>query len=354
MSQLPNNSLLSLANVLGQRQEPHRASLAEPPGLGALLNLGLGQGITQRTAAPALSWTPTWPFVTRRFTTFIDNLALTDAQRVDGETKFKGVVKTLNQAYWNSDSETDHAFYIGSWAKHTRIRPPRDVDLYFLLPLEVFQRFEQYKGNKQSALLREVKDKLLASNPLSNIRGDGPVVLAAFWSFNVEIVPAFLLDANDRSYYVCDTKSGGSYKTTKPLHEVDAIESADQRNNSNVRRLVRMLKCWQAYCSVPIKSFYLELLATGFLDQWKYRDKGIFFYDWMCRDFFEWMIPKANSYLFAPGTYEAMHVGDNWKSRAESAYSRAAKACDHEHHSKEGDAGDEWQKIFGNEIPKWV
>lgn len=358
MSQPPSNSLLSLANVLAAAESPRQGS-----GLAAAvldsgapnINSGLGTlGLLQRAAAPTPVWTPTWPFVTKRFIAFMDNLALTDAQVADGITKFKGVVKTLNQAYWNSDSETEHAFYIGSWAKKTRIRPPRDVDLYFVLPIDVYNRFEQYKVNKQSALLQEVKGKLLASYPLSNIKGDGPVVLAGFWTFNVEIVPAFVCDANDRSYYVCDTKDGGKYKTTKPLHEVDAIEWADQRNNSNVRRLVQMLKCWQAYCSVPLKSFYLELIATDFLDQWAYKDRSYFYYDWMCRDFFAWLITKANSFLIAPGTYEIMWIGDVWKSKAESAYNRTVKACEHEYYGREGDAGDEWQKVFGTDIPKWV
>jgi hypothetical protein len=337
------------AALLGGAPAPRRGGLG-------LLNSAMNIPMASSTllgglAAGAPAWSPTWPFVTKRFTTFIDNLALTDAQVADGVTKFKGVVKTLNQAYWNSDSETDHAFYIGSWAKQTRIRPPRDVDLYFVLPNEVYWRFEKYSGNKQSALLQEVKAKLLASYPLSDIKGDGPVVLAGFWTFNVEIVPAFAL-AEERTYMVPITRDGGKYKTTKPLHEVDAIEWADQRNNNNVRRLVRMLKCWQAYCTVPLKSFYLELLATDFLDQWAYKDKSYFYYDWMCRDFFAWLITKANSFVMAPGTYEIMWIGDAWKSKAESAHGRAVKACDHEYYSREGDAGDEWQKIFGTDIPK--
>lgn len=370
MSQLPPKNLFPFTKAL----EPDRG----PQGLGSMLAamglpepkrhevgivaaaMGLGTPHNLRSdlafahPAAASAWSPTWPFVIKRFTTFLDNLKLTAVQRIDGEKKFKGVVKKLNQTYWNSDSETDHAFYVGSWAKQTNIRPPRDVDLYFLLPREVYFRFEQYKGNKQSALLQEVKGSLLESYPLSNIKGDGPVVHAAFWSFNIEVVPAFLLDASDRLYYVCNTKNGGSYKTTKPLHEVDAIEFADQSNNGNVRRLVCMLKCWQAHCSVPIKSFYLELLATDFLNQWQYRDQSYFYYDWMCRDFFQWMVKKANTCLRVPGTFELMNIGDSWKSRAVSAYNSALKACEYEQFSRERDAGDEWQKIFGSEIPKWI
>ena len=67
--------------------------------------------------------------------------------------------------HYGTNSETDHAFYIGSWAKNTRVRPPRDVDLYSLLPSHIYHRFEQYTpgANKQSALLQEVKSKLAAT-----------------------------------------------------------------------------------------------------------------------------------------------------------------------------------------------
>jgi hypothetical protein len=322
-----------------------------PSGNNSLADLLYGAPQTQ--SAATASTTSTWPFVVRRFTKFIDNITLTDAQLADGATKFKGVVSCLNAAYYGTSSETDHAFYIGSWAKHTRIRPPRDVDLYFVLPVEVYARFENYKGNKQSALLQEVRNKLLASYPTSDVKGDGPVVLAGFRTFNVEVVPAFAL-TEERTYWVPSTKNGGSYMTTKPLHEIDAIAAADNRNNNNVRCLVRMLKCWQANCSVPLRSFYLELLAIEFMDQWYFKDMSYFYYDWMCRDFFAWLLTKVNSHVFAPGTYEIMSIGDAWKSKAETASARALKACWYEKTDKESDAGEEWQKIFGTDVPRWV
>ncbi|MFC4275326.1 SMODS domain-containing nucleotidyltransferase [Achromobacter aloeverae] len=349
MSKNAGSDITSLADLLYGTQPKAQAVASTLLGTTRpTLETALGGLVDSQAAA-----SPTWPFVVRRFKKFLENIMLTDAQVTDGMTKFKGVVACLNAAYYGTNSETDNAFYIGSWAKKTRIRPPRDVDLYFVLPVEVYHRFETYSGNKQSALLQEVKAKLLASYPTSNIKGDGPVVLAGFWTFNVEVVPAFPL-TEDRAYWVPSTKNGGSYLKTKPLHEVDAIEAADQRNNSNVRRLVRMLKCWQANCSVPLRSFYLELLATEFIDQWAYKSMSYFYYDWMCRDFFAWLISKANSYVLAPGTFEIMWIGDSWKSQAETASMRAHKACEYEKTNKEGEAGDEWQKIFGADVPKWV
>lgn len=333
-------------------------------GLGIIAQAGMG--VSQSTTlgglglfglAAAVSL-PKWLYVAGRFKTFLGNLELTAKQVQDGIAKCAGVVSCLNEAYWGIKSETANAILIGSWAKNTCIRPPRDVDLYFVLPPAVYYRLQGYnqRVSKQSALLQEVKGKLRAvpSYRNSEIKGDGPVVLADFATYSIEIVPAFLLNYDDRSFYVCDTTSGGRYMTTKPLHEIDAINAADARANGNARRLIRMLKCWQAYCSVPIKSFYLELLAIDFLDQWAHKHESFFYYDWMCRDFFEWMITKANTFVVAPGTWDAKWLGDAWKSRAESALGRARKACDFERDSDMWNAGDEWQKIFGGDIPKFV
>ena len=243
MSQLPSKSLSSLANVLGTAEQPPQqrsladllASYASTPAS----NAGMGLSSLAQLAAPSASPpTPTWPFVIKRFTGFLDNIKLTEAQTTDGEKKFKGVVSCLNQAYYGTNSETDHAFYIGSWAKKTRVRPPRDVDLYFLLPVDVYHRFERYAAgmNKQSALLQEVKSKLAATYSKTELKGDGPVVYAGFWTFDLEVVPAFAL-TEDRAYWVPSTKNGGKYMKTMPLHEVDVIDEADKRNNNNVRPL---------------------------------------------------------------------------------------------------------------------
>jgi len=298
----------------------------------------------------------TFAYVVRRFEAFASSLWLTDRQLEDGVTKFKGITTRLNSAYRDTQSSTENAFLIGAWGKNTSIRPPRDVDMYYVLPNEVYHRYEAYGSgvNKQSALLQEVKRKLIDSYPRSVIKGDGPVVIADFSGWTVELVPAFLWDASERSYIVCNTKDGGSYITTMPYHEIENINAADERSNGNARPLIRMLKCWQANCSVPIKSFHLELLAIRFLDQWLYKAFSFMYYDWMCRDFFQWMLTRVNGLVLTPGTAEINWLGNAWQSRAESAYTRAARACQFEQDDMMLSAGDEWQKIFGTDIPRMV
>src|SRR5213595_2656276 len=93
--------------------------------------------------------------VSTRFSTLLDNLRLTDAQRTDGKTKQEGVRYALNRHYYDSYSSTDNSFLAGSWGKGTEIRPPRDIDVMFVLPFSVYDRYQQVQGNKQSQLLQE-------------------------------------------------------------------------------------------------------------------------------------------------------------------------------------------------------
>lgn len=291
-----------------------------------------------------------WIAVRPRFDQFHRNLALTDIQRQDALTKRAGVVSCLNRHYFGSSSATDNSFMIGSWGKNTAIRPPRDVDLYFLLPPAMYHRFQGYLWNQQSALLQEVKDVLANTYPDTDMRGDGQVVVVRFGSYAVEVIPAFLLQ-NGR-YWICDTHSGGAYKETDPWAEVQRIEAVDQTNNRNLRPLIRMLKAWQDCCSVPIKSVQLELLAADFLGQSPWRLQDFFWFDWIIRDFFAYLYYRANSFVVVPGTYELLILGDKWRSRSETAYYRAAKACDYEEGNSVLAAGEEWQKIFGYQIPR--
>jgi hypothetical protein len=326
---------------------------SQPTGLMSLSSLNaLAYCPPSPAAQPSLLNTPPrWIAVRKRFDQFHRNLALTLLQQQDGFKKRFSVVSCLNRAYYGTNSDIDNSFFIGSWAKDTAIRPPRDVDVYFLLPPAVYSRFQGYAWARQSALLQEVKNRLAATYSGTDMSGDGQVVVVNFGSYSVEVVPAFALTTPGR-YWICDTRNGGSYKETAPWDEVNQIEATDKANARNLRPLVRMLKAWQAVCSVPIKSFHLELVATEFIAQSPWRLNDWFYFDWITRDFFTYLYHRANGFVLVPGTFEVIALGDAWQSRTLSAYQRAVKACDFEYNNRVAEAGDEWQKIFGSDIPR--
>jgi hypothetical protein len=205
-------------------------------------------------------------------------------------------------------------------------------------------------GNKHSALLQEVKRVLKSTFPNTEMRGDGQVVVVGFARINVEVVPAFTFP--NGQYLICDTHNGGSYKFADPKAEMRFIAELHEQYVGNLRPLIMMMKAWQETCDVPIKSFWLELVAADFLRQYRYADKNYFWYDWMMRDFFAYLYNRAGSWVFVPGTGEAIFLGDKWRSRALTAYNHAVEACDNEYHDYVYLAGQEWQKIFGSQIPK--
>ena len=318
--------------------------------MGALQNL-YSPGIAEIQTIPA--YVPSghkWIAVRQRFEQFHRNLSLTLAQSADGSTKREGVIRCLNQRYYGQSSGDEHSLLIGSWGKGTATRPPRDVDVYFVLPYEVYCRYEERTGNRQTALLQEIKNVLSVPYPSTEMRGDRHVVMVGFGSYSVEVVPAILL--TDGRYWVCDTANQGNYKLTDPNAESKYIEQVDAANNRNLRPLIRILKSWQVYCSVPIKSFQLELVAAEFLAQSPWSQYDYFWFDWIVRDFFLYLHGKANCWLSIPGISEMSSLGNEWQSRTATAWARAVKACENEQSNFVEAAGEEWQKIFGQDIPK--
>jgi hypothetical protein len=285
------------------------------------------------------------------------NLQLLSGQVTDGETKHKGVVRTLNRAYWNSESETANRLLVGSWGKGTQVRPPRDIDVMFVLPVAVYSRFQQRTGNQQSQLLQEIKEVLLPSYPTTTMRGDGQVVVVGFNTFKLEVVPAFHRQGG--GFLICDTNNGGRYKWIDPLAELADFNTQDTTYNGNVRKLVQILKQWQRHCDVPIKSFHLEAMVKAVLPSvyyCGYPGGGCheWWFDWLVRDVFASMLGWGNCTFTMPTTGEVIYLGDAWLSKAHSAHARAVKASEYEQLNQNQAAGDEWQKIFGQMIPQLV
>ena len=281
---------------------------------------------------------------------FLANIKLTDIQKAAGSASRESVVSTLNWTYYSSSHNTSHSQYVGSWGKHTRVRPPRDVDVLYTLPVEVYNRFQARSGNKQSQLLQEVKSVLLNKFSNTDIRGSGPVVIVPFAGYKVELIPAFLL--TDGQFYICMTDNGGHYKKAAYDSELAEMTASNNASSKNTRDLVRMMKRWQAYCGVNIKSFYIELTSITFITTWAYKGKSTSYYDYMVRDYLEYLLRQKDSYVFAPGTCEAMNIGSAWESKAKTALINAKSACAYEASSSWAAAGEEWQKLFGPDIPR--
>ncbi|HMK37657.1 MAG TPA: hypothetical protein VK463_21470 [Desulfomonilaceae bacterium] len=294
-------------------------------------------------------WIPPPTTIGQRFQIFLDRLGLTWAQRLDGYVKIAGVTSSLNRHYYGVTASFSNSLFVGSWGKGTEIRPPRDIDLLFILPDIVYYRYQRVSWNRQSRLLQDVKSVLEKTYSRTQLRGDGQVVVVPFDSYGIELVPAFAL--RDGRFLICNTHSGGSYKIIDPVTEIQSIEQSNSGTSGNTRDLIRMIKRWQEYCNVPLKSFWIELLCKEFLETWVHAGKGYIWYDWMVRDFLAHIITRPFAWMFAPGTREFVFFGEAWKSKAFTAYWRAERACNYDYRKLSVSAAEEWQRVFGSDFP---
>lgn len=301
-----------------------------------------------------------WFYVDRRFERLFSAMDATPSQITDYRTKLEGLCKCLNDWYWPELPQGNSTFIIaGSWAKGTQARTCSDIDIIFLLPWAVKQRFDGRNGNRQSQILQEVKNVLLPSYPKSSIKGDGPTVVVDFDTIKVEIAPVFLdlngsrfLESPDFRTWVCHTKDDGEYKLSAPAAEIQKLSQINLRFNGNLAPLLRMIKVWRKTCNIPIKSIVAEQIAMDFLSQWYGNKYPYFWPDWLMRDFLEYMLLRANGWSLLPGTREVVYFGNEWVGRTQTALRAVQKACEYEQNNQNSLAGEEWQKIFGIFIPK--
>lgn len=304
------------------------------------------------------SYKPSWIFVRKRFESLFNETKYEQTQTNKFQASLEGLVSCLDKTYWPTKSDTSISYFItGSWRKDTQTPPESDIDIVYLLPWEMRDRYESRTGNKQSAILQEVKNVLLPSYPRSDIKGDGPTVVADLHLIKFEILPVFLapgstIDVRDPNLriWVCHTSDGGSYEIAAPIAELQLFNEVNKLASGNAVKLTRMLKVWKRYCAVPIKSVVLEGLVMRFLLDYEFSQKDAFWHDWMIRDFLSFMLLQSASISLA-GTGEQIPLGNDWASKAKSAHTAAVLACQYEENNLNIHAGTEWQKIFGNFVP---
>lgn len=288
--------------------------------------------------------------VASNFETFCKNLRMSD-QTVDNISyRTKRITKQLNKDFWGTTSETDHSFYSGSYGRGTDIHTS-DIDLLVRLPYSTYEKYNNYSSNGQSALLQAVKESIGKTYP-SYKRADGQVVKIDFTDgTSYEIVPCFL-NQDQESYTYPDTNYGGSWKTTNPKAEIRAFNELNKSSNKNLKRLCRMIRAWKNKHSVQMSGYLIDTLCYRFMQNWEHRTESYFYYDWMIRDFFDFLIRQSEQeYWYTPGSNRRISSPINFAYKAKQAKERALKAIQYEREGYQYSSNKEWREIFGTKFP---
>lgn len=286
------------------------------------------------------------------FSTFCANIQVQDGGTIS--TRYKNITRRLNSDYWTTTSDTAHSLYVGSYGRNTAIQGISDLDMIFQLPYSVYEQYNNYSGNGQSALLNAVKTSIEKTYSTTSIRADGQVILVPFNDgLTFEVVPAFI--NKDDSFTYPDSNNGGRWRTTNPKPEIEAIRARNAVCNGNLILLCRMMRSWKNKWNVPIGGLLIDTLAYQFIESYTYRDKSYLYYDYFCRDFFKWMAEQDENqeYWKAPGSGQYVYGKGLFQYKANRCYNISLEAIAHETASpkQEWSAKQKWRDIFGNSFP---
>ncbi len=286
------------------------------------------------------------------FSAFCSNIKVQDGGTIS--TRYRTITRRLNTDFWGSTSDTSHSLYVGSYGRNTAIEGFSDLDMIFELPSALYFQYDSYSVNGQSALLQAVRTSMQKTYSSSSIGADGQVVVVSFQDgITFEVVPVFVNKAG--SYTYPNSNNGGSWSTTNPRPEIQAIRDRNASCNYNLVPLCRMMRSWRRKWGVPIGGLLVDTLAYQFIQNYEYRDKSYLYYDWMCRDFFGWMSDqnKDQSYWRAPGSNQYVYGKGLFQYKAKQCYNLAVEAIAHEtaEPKREWSAKQKWRDIFGTTFP---
>lgn len=242
--------------------------------------------------------------------------------------------------------------YVGSFGRHTANGWISDIDMIFEMPASLKSKYDNYADNGQSVFLQSVKNSIAKTFWNTNLKGDGQIIEIVFSDdMRIEVLPAF--KNSDDTFTYADSNSGGSWKRTNPIPKINAINYGDSLTNNNLKRLCRMARAWKFFCNVPIKGLLIDTLASRFLTNWAYKKKSYLYYDWMSRDFFEYLKnqSKDQTTWYAIGSSQIIYNSENFRHKAIQAYNKSLEAIKYQSEDREWTAKQKWRDIYGHRFP---
>jgi len=284
------------------------------------------------------------------FEAFCNNLKVSSGESI--AYRYRRITNQLNFDFYGYENESYHSIYTGSYGRDTAIEGFSDLDILFWLPPKDYARFDGYSGNGQSAMLQEVRNSIQKTYPSSEVSGDGQVVVIGFTdNMRFEIAPGF--DLTDDRFKCPNSNGGGYWYITDPRAEQKAINEQNGTKNHNLKRLCRMARAWKRTWDVPIGGLLVDTLAYRFLEQWAWADKSYLFYDWISRDFFEYVMnqPESQAYWLAPGSNQQVYRKGNFEYKAKRCYNISLEAIEADSKGYEYTRNQKWKEIYGTYFP---
>lgn len=286
--------------------------------------------------------------LSQAFSDFANSLEIDNTEEID--KRVGRITKRLNEAYWESESNEDHRYVVGSLGRTTAVKGVSDLDLLFVLPKELKQQYDNREGNIQSQLLQDIKKEIKKTYPYTIVRGDGQVVVVTFTSVNfiAEVCPAF--ERSDGAFDYPDSNDGGSWKRTDPLPEIEESIKTTNDTNNNYRYICNMIRAWKNNSGFKFGGLLIDTLVYRFLEEYDdYKEATFENYLQLFKDLFYFLKTrnKEQKYWFALGSNQKVYnKKGTFVSRATKAYNKIEGLTE-----ESEDLYEILQEIFGDFFP---
>lgn len=289
------------------------------------------------------------------FRKFKSRLELNDKEQANASARQKEV-----REYLDTKFKIERSFLTGSYARWTKTKPLKDVDIFF----ELKEAERHYRGKAPSVILTDFHNALAdkygdkAKKQNRSINVDFGVKADAedntdYRLVSVDVVPAF---AKAEDYEIPDDDLGKWIMTNPEIHAAKAV-AAHQAYGNEWKGLVRMVKYWNnnpKHGEKPVKpSFLIEVMALqclhggwgGTFD----REIQALFATLADRIFDEWPDPAG----LGPPISNGMDAARKTRARTllRAAAQQATIAIDHVRRGRNGEALRTWRELFGPKFP---
>lgn len=292
------------------------------------------------------------------FRKFKSRLELNDREQENASKRQAEVRDYLDTKFLIASS-----FLTGSYKRHTKTKPLKDIDIFFVL--KESER-SKYRDKAPSVVLDDFHKALVEKYGEKAVRKQGRSVNVDFGVvvdaedntdyriLSVDVVPSFLFGDD---YEIPDTDKGSWIKTNPKIHAQKAID-AHQAFSNEWKGIVRMVKYWNNNprhgSDKPVKpSFLIEVMALeclygGWQGRFDYELEGLFS-TLADRIYDTWADPAG----LGPPISDGMDVTRKQRARdlLLAASRDARNAINLAKQGRNGDALKAWRELFGPKFP---
>ena len=237
----------------------------------------------------------------------------------------------------------------GSFGNGTSIRRHSDVDFMASIQTDGLHL-------NSSTSLAALTEALATRFPNTGVRTSCPATVVPFGTDSgetTEVTPADYLRTTDGFHIYDIPDCAGGWRQASPDAHNSYVRETDQRLSKKVKPLIRFLKAWKYFQSVPISSFYLELRIAKYASE----ETTIVYSVDVKRvlallnavNLARIQDPMGVSGYVSPCRTDAQLV--TARSKLSTAFTRATKAREAENSGDVKKAFGWWEKLFAYEFP---